>query len=263
MVIFFSGTGNSRYIAKLLASQLDDTIIDSSVYIKEKKNGEFASNNPFIFVFPTYAWKIPKVFENFILNSNFSQNSEAYFYMTCGEEIGNAIYSIKELCKIKGLEFKGLKKIVMPNNYILLYDIDSNDEIESKLSSSTQEVLNTIPIVKNNMFLESDNKVSIGDKIKSNFINNMFNKYALKSNNFFVTDNCNGCGICKINCPLGNIDIQNKKPVWNNNCTQCMSCINVCPNRAIEYGRKTQNKGRYYLNKNKEIELFNSIKKED
>ena len=62
-----------------------------------------------------------------------------------------------------------------------------------------------------------------------------------------MTSQCTGCGKCVERCPLNNIKLSNKKPVWGKNCTHCMACIAGCPNEAIEYGKKTQGKPRYYL----------------
>ena len=36
------------------------------------------------------------------------------------------------------------------------------------------------------------------------------------------------------------------KPMWSQHCTKCMACICRCPQEAIQYGKRTKNKGRYY-----------------
>ncbi len=66
---------------------------------------------------------------------------------------------------------------------------------------------------------------------------------------FTVSDQCIGCGKCERNCPLGNIHLVERKPVWGNHCTQCNACIGGCPKGAIEYGKKTAGKPKYYLEK--------------
>ena len=58
---------------------------------------------------------------------------------------------------------------------------------------------------------------------------------------------CIGCGKCEKLCPLNNITLQNARPVWGSNCTQCMACICYCPTRAIEYGKKSAGKPRYHF----------------
>jgi len=65
----------------------------------------------------------------------------------------------------------------------------------------------------------------------------------------FDTDKCIGCGKCKTLCPLNNIEIKKKRPLWNGNCTHCMACISYCPTEAIEYKTKTKNQSRYYIEK--------------
>lgn len=100
MIFYFSGTGNSKYCADMLADKLKDIVINVAEYIK--KEGKFNSDKPLIFVCPTYAWKIPKVFADFIKKSKFSGNNNAYFIMTCGGETGNAQKEIIDLCMQKG-----------------------------------------------------------------------------------------------------------------------------------------------------------------
>ena len=43
MIIYFSGTGNSRYIASGMAEKLDDKLVDAGVYIKNRKKGKIYS----------------------------------------------------------------------------------------------------------------------------------------------------------------------------------------------------------------------------
>ena len=60
---------------------------------------------------------------------------------------------------------------------------------------------------------------------------------------------CIGCGKCEKLCPMNNITLPNGRPVWGDNCTQCMACICYCPTEAIEYGKKSLGKPRYRFEK--------------
>ena len=66
MILYFTGTGNSRYLARLLAKELDDTIVDIATYTKKNEGGDFVSDKAFVFVVPTYASYIPVVVEEFL-----------------------------------------------------------------------------------------------------------------------------------------------------------------------------------------------------
>ena len=56
---------------------------------------------------------------------------------------------------------------------------------------------------------------------------------------FRVDDKCNQCGICGKVCPSENITMQEGKPVWNHHCEQCFACLQWCPKKAIQYGKRT------------------------
>ena len=114
MILFFSGTGNSRYCAHRLARLLDDECRDVFHLIREGIAGEFVSGKPWVFVAPTYGWQLPRVFESMIRSSSFSGSREAYFVMTCGEDVGNASAYNRKLCEEKGLHDRGTLPVVMP-----------------------------------------------------------------------------------------------------------------------------------------------------
>ena len=60
MILFFSGTGNSQYVAKILAEKTKDDIISINKLVKQGNQKQLVSQGkPFVFVCPTYAWRIP------------------------------------------------------------------------------------------------------------------------------------------------------------------------------------------------------------
>ena len=72
MILYFSGTGNSRYAAEVIASELKDEHQDAGAYIKAGKRGVFLSEKPWVFVAPTYCWQLPKLIAEVIRKSGFS-----------------------------------------------------------------------------------------------------------------------------------------------------------------------------------------------
>ena len=50
-------------------------------------------------------------------------------------------------------------------------------------------------------------------------------------------------------CPMGNITMENGKPRWHGDCTNCMSCYHRCPQNAIQFGSATEGKGQYRFGK--------------
>ena len=128
MVVSFSGTGNSQYCARLLAERLGDETVDSFPFIRSKKTAALSSEKPWVFVSPTYAWRLPRIFEEFIRNGQFSGSREAWFIMTCGSEIGAPDPYIQALCREESLVFRGVLPVVMPENYIAMFQAPQEAE---------------------------------------------------------------------------------------------------------------------------------------
>ena len=79
MVLYFSGTGNSRYVAKKIAEISGDEIISINQRIKENDYSPVKSNRPLVFVGPVYAGRLPRVMDEYISKVNFSGTKQVYF----------------------------------------------------------------------------------------------------------------------------------------------------------------------------------------
>jgi len=252
MILYFTGTGNSKFVAKEIGCKLGEKPVSLFEYIKGNKTSNFESADPFVFVTPTYAWRIPKIVEEFIQKAHFANGQDAYFVLTCGDNIGNAGKYAKQLCESKGLCYKGIFKIVMPENYIAMFSVPKMDEAIGIVKASLPEIDKVARYIAQRK--EHYPKTTFADNILSSVVNQSFYSLFVKDKAFQVLDSCNGCGLCESICPLNNINLQDGKPIWNGTCTHCMACINSCPQEAIEYGGKSIGKPRYICPTREELE---------
>ena len=244
MIVCFSGTGNSRWCAEMLADLLDDELLDAFQYIKNGIAAELVSGKPWVFVCPTYAWRLPRIFRDFIRSGSFMGSEEAYFIMTCGDSIGNAQKTNRELCEEKGLHHRGSLEVAMPENYIALFDVPSAAECRTLVRGARPLLERAAREIRAGEDL-TVRPVKTVDRIKSGPVNPVFYRLIVKDRKFRVGESCISCGKCVEHCPTNNIELKDGKPVWKGNCTHCMACICGCPVSAIEYGRASVGKVRY------------------
>ena len=245
MICYFSGTGNSKYVAEEIAKGLSEDLLDVNKRIKNNDISDVCVNGRLIIVTPTYAWRIPKVVYKWILDTKFIGVKEIYYVMTCGDENGNADKYNQKLSRLKGFVYKGTFEVVMPENYIALFDTPNSDKAKKIICLAKDKIKKIVDDISS--CKEIIYKPNLRDKFKSGFVNGIFYPVFVSSKKFYVKDSCIGCGRCVGLCPFNNIHLKDNKPVWDNNCTHCMACISYCPTEAIEYGSKSIGKERYYF----------------
>lgn len=106
MIYYFTGTGNSRYIARELHQQLNEDYLSMNTLIRNNDHSLQNIQGTLVFVVPTYACRIPRIVEEWIRLTAFKDVEEVYFVMDCGGNIGNAGHCNQELCKEKGFDYK-------------------------------------------------------------------------------------------------------------------------------------------------------------
>lgn len=253
MILYFSGTGNSAYVAKRIGKMINDEVVHLFEKIKDNDFSPLQSKRPWVIVVPTYAWRIPCIVEHWLKNTPLQGNQDIYFVMTCGGSIGNAGKYIEKLCQDIKMNNRGCMEIIMPENYIAMFSTPTKEEA-SKIIGRAEKVIDLAAVcIKNGQSFKHP-KVSFNDKISSSVINKLFYPLFVHAKKFYVLDDCISCGKCANVCPLHNIQLSNGKPVWGNQCTHCMACISRCPKEAIEYGKHSKGLPRYTCENVKKLE---------
>lgn len=245
MLFYFSGTGNSAYVASRISETTGEEICSMNEKIKLGQLApQTAAGERLIFVVPTYGWRIPRIVEKWIRDSHFPGEHQAYFVMTCGGDIGNAGKYLQKLCDAKGFEYRGCAEILMPENYVALFTTPEKEEAIKIIEQAEPTIVRTIDEITKGLALTTPKPTTSG-RIKSSLVNTIYYPTIIHAKKFYATDACIGCGKCQKDCPLNNIEIVSGKPKWGGDCTHCMACICGCPATAIEYGKHSQGLPRY------------------
>ena len=242
-VLYFTGTGNSRFVAERTAKNTNSELIDLKPQIKAGIP-QPVDDEDLVFVAPTYAWKLPSVVTEWIEKADLSGAKRAWFIMTCGDSIGNACQYNRELTLKKGLEYMGTGIIVMPENYIAMFDAPVTAEARRIVTKSIPDMDKLITALKACEKFPPV-RVKLAQFLLTGLINPALGKLFIRGEAFDVEDDCIGCGKCAERCPMNNISLVDGKPEWGNGCIHCMACICYCPQKAIQYGTATKTRERY------------------
>lgn len=246
MIIYFTGTGNSAYVADALGDRLGDEVFCANTAIKGGKTLSFNSDKPFVFVFPVYLSTSPTVFRDFIARCSFAGHSDAYFVPTCAKADGSVPNASEELCRKTGfLKYRGCRKVEMPQNYITLFKPTPAEEKPACYEAALKvadEIARTVAAGE-----DLDEKPASDFEYKcTKLVEKWYNGSFTKTRYFRATDACIGCGACERGCPMSAIVMEDKKPKWVKRvCIHCMACISRCPKQAIEFGYLTRGKERH------------------
>lgn len=240
-IYYFSGTGNSYYIAKKVAQEITGSIIMSIV---DKLNLNMDDDSDFIgIVYPVYFQDTPIIIKNFINKIRPKKEAFIYIIVNANGLPSRSLKNADKEFKKKNHHLNAAYYLDMPGNSIVALDFSNSEEIRRyRLSLADQHIKHIVPLILK--------RFDYRDLIKGSnpYIKSVFEKwlltYLVKDKMFYTNDNCTLCSECKKICPLKNIEVAKGKIKWNGNCVHCWGCLNRCPRNAIE-NMSTKNRPRY------------------
>ncbi len=253
MIFYFSGTGNSLWVAKQLGEAFQEPLISVADELKQDKKEyryTLRKGEHVFFVFPVHSWGPALLIRRFIARLTLEgyAGHPIYSVCTCGDECGYTDRIMYRLLFKRNLLLSAGYSVQMPNNYILmdfdLFDVDPKPMEEEKLANAAGRIASITEAIRRS---QEDPLYTTGPMpfVKSRLIYPLFAAFAHRTS-FVAMDVCTSCGLCQRVCPTHTITMEDGRPVWGKTCVQCTACIHRCPVRAIEYGSFTWKKGRYH-----------------
>lgn len=239
-VIFFSGTGNTRYIARLFKDRFKQENVNIDLIDIQKKNKLEQKYDLYIIGSPIHVDLPAKILVNWIKKNIPDGNEKCIVYHTLANDHYEQYKTkLAKIMKDKGYKVVINEYIAMPNNYYQTFFKRGTEEHIRKIISCAPSKVDKI--VRD---FYSNNIEDIKYKKDNIMIKLVYDSFLIYSKsypkrNFSVDEKkCINCKICEHECPTKNICMDNKKITFSNKCISCFRCIHRCPTDAILYKKK-------------------------
>lgn len=264
MIYYFSATGNTRYVANLLAQELGEEAVSITASLNNKEEEEASpvetppirsgKDGKGVLCFPVHGWRVPSIVEKFLkAHSLKTIEGSIYVVLTCGDDCGQTIKYLRKTTDRLGISIAGAFSVQMPESYVGLpfMDVDNKSKEQLKIENARKKVPMIAKAIREGRRGVYDVHEGACAYLKSKVLGGVFHNVLITDKTFHVDAHaCVGCGKCVEVCQVDNMAMSPvRKPMWKHTgrCLTCMACYHVCPRHAISLNGMTRNKGQYYL----------------
>ncbi|MGI6232945.1 MAG: EFR1 family ferrodoxin [Prevotella sp.] len=258
MILYFSGTGNTLWATKQLATSTNEQTVNISQLSEGEISIKLKEGERLGFCFPVHAWRVPRnvrnVLERLCIDT---QGHYVYALCTAGDNIGETFDELRQILSKRNVTVDATCSLIMPESYVGLpfMDVDKPENEQRKIEEAQNTLNHFITTVKE--CRREDYHIIRGHwpRINSRLLGSCFERWLITDKPFHVNETrCVKCGICADVCPTHDIiGGLGQVPQWrhNDSCLTCFACYHHCPHHAIEYGKRTQGKGQYFFGRRK------------
>jgi Pyruvate/2-oxoacid:ferredoxin oxidoreductase delta subunit len=243
-IYYFTGTGNSLAAAKRILEGLEDCGLVSIASFSGQEGAITSKVERVGIVCPVYDMGLPAIVAKFARRLETLDDQYVFAVLTMGGVGASALNQLHDILKGKGHGLDAAWTVRMPGNFVPLYPPPAGEKREKILSRANEK------IAKITELIIAEEHMPIGFSPFSSLLRCLLYPPFIRNvhrsdEQFWVTDECTSCETCEKVCPMRNIELVDGKPTWKHHCQLCMACLHLCPEEAIQWGKRTQKRGRY------------------
>ena len=262
-IYYFSGTGNSLYVARELQERIPETKLIPIVSLLNEDVIE-TKGETIGFVFPIYVSSTPDPVRRFLKKIDLKPTQYVFAITTNSGYPGKVNIYLEKLLKKRGKSIDSYFTLKMMGNspkglmpsFMIVQDwasritketISALDyEVQNKLDNIHKVIINK----EKNMGKDNPNPPNFFMEYVGRLLQlpvEWASEYTNPKINFYADSTCTGCNLCEKVCLSKKIKMDNGKPLWQKGikCYYCYACFNFCPEQSILVKNYIHKDGRY------------------
>jgi len=247
IMLYFSGTGNSRYIAELFSKAMDCEC--HSIEEAADFGSLIAAHDCIAFCYPVYGSRVPRPMQEFVLRQKeHLQGKELIILCTQLIFSGDGARVFTDIFPRNFVDVIYAEHIWMPNNVCNLFilPLAKREGQMARIKKAERDVKRICGELKRGVRrTRGFNPISRA----LGLIQGVFYPWFVKTglSRVWIDEDCVKCLLCVSLCPMRNIRNSNGSPHATGNCAFCYRCINACPSKAIAVYLRAKVKKQYQV----------------
>lgn len=251
VLFYFSGTGNTRYIAHRICETLNEHEYDAKAVSIENlptKQAQIMIDNASMvgIGWPIYGSDAPKIVKDFVKNMPIVENKPLLTFCTQMLFSGDGAIVMSRKLGAKGYVQKWAMQFNMPNNLSVRgIPVSCSDDYSVHEESYLKQARKKADYLA---FMVLKNVEEIRGATVFHTIAAMSQRPAFRAMHgavekmIKINSDCSGCGLCAGICPTNALKIVDGKAVRakSEECTLCVRCVDFCPSNAVNIFKKAK-----------------------
>lgn len=236
IVLFFSATGNSLWVARQLAGEKGETLSISQLI----REGRYEIEADEIgLVYPIYGHMPAHLVREYLKKVTLKADYK-FSVLTFGCRKCNSVEILDGITAKAGWHFDYINTVMMVDNWLPHFDVNEQKKMDKHIPEQMEPIISDIRNRRHYFQPTTDlERQQHQGFLYFSGLDPEVGFLKESADLFTVTDTCIHCGICTKVCPRGNYKIVDERAVPQGECEMCLACIHNCPKNAIRFRTDT------------------------
>lgn len=246
LMLYFSGTGNSQYIAQNFAAQMG--AVCHSIEEDVDFSALIAAADTVAFCYPIYGSSVPRLMRDFVNAQEAAlQTKKLIVFCTQMMFSGDGARAFTDLLPGSAARVIYAEHFNMPNNISNLWFFPIRERERRRKQAKADRKLARVCLEVQQGIVRRRGWGRFSHWLGLSQSSGWPKVEEKKRSSFLADQDCTRCGLCVRRCPMQNLRLDDTGISQQDRCMLCYRCVNLCPQKAatvlLHTKPKTQYKG--------------------